>query len=366
MQKYYRITVLILLCWQSVSAQEDSLRKYLDQDLRFTRKASAAYTASVVKSGDHWLLIAYYPDRQRMLSVHFRDRECTIKDGPFHLYHPNGVHGLQGNYLGNLQHGQWISWYPDGQMKDSGLVQYNYLAGTWKVWYENKQQAILGNYVHQDSITLANSRNMGTGLLNTGSILEHPDLAEIKQGLWITWFPNGIRKDSGVYVVNKQHGEWTSRYQNGNIESTGRYDNGLREGTWRFFHENGELATREKYEKNKVASLQCYDEKGNVSGNACSIKKPPVPLGKFSDFDVYMVNNIFWPKELDEGIQGDVKVTFTITKEGKLVNFKAIATPHHLLTNEVLRFFSTLEWSPSISHNRTIDANMEYVVPFYR
>lgn len=366
-----KIFFAVLLCFfyfhDAVSQNGNPIRKYLDQNLKFTRPAFATYTADIVKENDHWLLTAYYPgEKQPIVKASFKDRDCTIKDGNFTVFNENGTKSVEGNFLENRQHGKWQTWYANGKPKVSWQAKYHYLAGTWQTWYEDGKVATIVNYPHPDSIILSNNLQLPPIQQKQGSLLDQPQMVEFKVGPYLTYWPNGNLKDSGAYLANVQDGEWTIRYESGLTESTGRFDKGNRTGSWRFYYENGQLATLEKYVNNKVAELICYDEKGNISGNACNIQKPPVPLGKFDDFEVYMVKNIFWPKKLPDWAEGDVKVTFTITKAGKLVNFKAVHSPHQALTDEVQRFFNTVEWSPAISHNRPIDANVEYVVPFYR
>ena len=114
--------------------------------------------------------------------------------------------------------------------------------------------------------------------------------------------------------------------------------------------------------------MTCYDNDGNAQGNYCSVLKPPIPQGSFADFAEYMMDNVFWPPSLEQSdIQGKVKVQFIVTKTGEISGFKVVESPHQLLSDEVTRFFSTIEkWSPAVSHNRQVDFPMEFEVPFYR
>lgn len=189
----------------------------------------------------------------------------------------------------------------------------------------------------------------------------------ILDGPAITFYINGHKKDSGAYQLNRKQGPWQYWYPNGQPESAGPYTKDTKEGYWEYYRLNGARSTREKYVNNKVTALECFDENGQPSGNTCPITKPPVPLGKFMNFDKYALDNMFWPEELKRSdIQGDVKIQYTITKEGKLENLNVLRSPHKAMSEEVIRFFKTLEWSPAVSHNRPIDYTTHYTVPFYR
>jgi antitoxin component YwqK of YwqJK toxin-antitoxin module len=183
----------------------------------------------------------------------------------------------------------------------------------------------------------------------------------------MTFYDNGQLRDSGAYKMGRKDGPWKSWYKNGNLESMGAYARDAQEGEWEYYRENGTRSSKEKYVKNKVASLECYDEQGNFAGNTCPILKPPVALGKFMDFAKYVLDNIYWPQELQNvDIQGKVIIEYTITKDGELEDMRVLDTPHRLMALAVTRFFETLKWSPAVSHNRPIAYTMKYTVPFYR
>ncbi len=99
------------------------------------------------------------------------------------------------------------------------------------------------------------------------------------------------------------------------------------------------------------------------------IHKPTVEIIDCNlGFKNYMLDHIFWPKELDgNDVNGNLRANYTISKEGKLISFKVVESPHELPGKEVERFFWSIEnWSPAILHNRPTEFTVTIEIPFYR
>jgi antitoxin component YwqK of YwqJK toxin-antitoxin module len=144
------VIAVFLLTGQTVLSQKDSVRKYLDADLHFTTKKEMVYPAMAIKTKDHWVLYAVYPDTAVLLTVYFKDAALTIKDGPFILYHPKRIKAQSGNFKDNAASGSWQSWYINGQLKNEGTIIDNQFSGVWKAWYQTGQLMSERTY-HYDS-----------------------------------------------------------------------------------------------------------------------------------------------------------------------------------------------------------------------
>lgn len=346
---------------------QDTIRRYLNNRLEFVNKSNAMFPALQIKSGDHWLLYAVYADTNVMLKAFFQDKDLTIKDGPFTLYHPKRIRTVEGWYKNNIKQGIWKYWYPNGQLKDSGAFKNNYYVGEWKSWDDSGRLAEISHHPDSAIIQIV-AESYTTPRQRKTAILAGDTTVARLEGVSIRYYPSGFSLDSGAYAYNLKHGRWKYWYKNGKLESTGIYVRNRQEGEWEYFREDGTRSTKEKYANNKVVSLECFDEQGNASGNSCSLLKPPVAQGKYVDFTQYALDNMFWPEGLKKSdITGDVMIEYTITKEGKMKDLKVVSSPHQLMSDEVLRFFKTLEhWSPAISHNRPIEYTARFKVPFYR
>jgi antitoxin component YwqK of YwqJK toxin-antitoxin module len=366
MKNFLYLLIVFLIAGMDVLAQkDDSIKIYLSHNLSFTTKRNAVYLAMAIRSQDHWLLYGVYPDTTPLVKMYFADKDLKVKDGPYTLYHPKRVKAVEGYYEQNASKGVWRYYYPNGQIRDSGMLINDRLTGLWRSWDEQGNLAAEINY---DSSALK-QRTLGT-IPGSGSILPASaasGITKMMHGECRIYFPNGKMQEYAVYENDRKTGPWKKWYENGVQESIGYFQKDSMTGDWQFYRENGKLSTKEKYKGNKVVAMECFDENGNATGSNCSILKPPVAQGNFLNFNEYMLDNVFWPKKLGRDVQGAVKVKFTVTREGKMKDFRIVSSPHELLSKEVERFFGTISsWSPAISHNRVIEYTMEYEVPFYR
>jgi TonB family protein len=311
-------------------------------------------------------MVAAYRDTSPYLRVYYKDEQLLLKDGPFQMYFPEGVLAVAGSYINNIKQGPWLYYHTNGQKKDSGSYKNNYMVNEWKSYNEHGDLLIIVDY--PDRETISDTVRGQTTLREQKTFILAGDTSNGDiTGRAIRFYEDGQMRDSGRYIANKETGYWRYFYTDGSVESSGTYKAGYKEGDWEYFREDGTRSTKEKYAKNKIVSLECYDEKGNFSGIGCPIQKPPVAQGPFLDFSQFALNNMYWPEALkDTDITGQVNIEYTITKEGKLINLKVLRSPHPLMSAEVREFFKSLEWSPAVSHNRPVDYKMTFSVPFYR
>lgn len=360
--------LLMQLCNAATAqSKRDVLMKYLDADLRFTRKANAAYEAVAVREQDHWLLIAVYPDSTPLLRIYFKDRAMTVKDGPFTVYYGTGMKALEGYYLENRREGVWKFWYPSGTLKDSGMLVNDLCSGGWKGWHENGQLRSEVEYLQEKQLDSSIIPNISAE--PEQSVVAQGDLYGTLHGTYTTYSAMGQLLQKGWYDHGKKTGAWDFFYPDGNRECRGSFDTDLQDGRWEYFHENGHTSTKETYERGKLAALECYDTSGAFTGNMCSVLKPPVAvLEKYTDFNSYMLEQLQWPEALEgNAVNGIVQVEFTISREGCVKEVRILESPHPLISQEVVRFLHSIpEWSPAISHNRTVEFTQKLRIPFYR
>lgn len=366
--KQFSLTLLIAcIAFCSFSQKGDTLRRYFDDKVALTTKNKSKFPGVTVKQGDHWYLFAVYPDTGTLVTAYFKDQDLLIKDGPFTLYHTKNVKAIEGRFADNIPVGLWKQWYENGQLKDSGFLVSNNMAGTWRSWYENGVLSSVAEYPDPDSIYVQRSSNIVVPPKGS-SILDYRPPFNSKHGQWKSYYPNGVLRDSGNYNHGGKQGLWKNYYDSAQLESIGSFRNSYPDGEWQYFRKDGTISTKENYDRNKITSLECFDEKGNSTGNLCSIIKPAVAKGSFFNFKQYAMDNIYWPKELEGmNVEGVVRVSYTISAEGKMTEFKVLESPHESLSKEVKRFFYSLEgWYPAISHNRAIDYTAEFSLEFYR
>ena len=189
----------------------------------------------------------------------------------------------------------------------------------------------------------------------------------IKVDNWKSWYPNGQLKDSFNYVDNVAEGAARSFHESGVLSAEGVFKNGKFDGPWTFYHENSRPSTKENYKDGKLSQLECFDSSGNSTGFNCAISRPPALVGKYGGIEKYFKDSMHLPlTENREPIEGYVTVEFTITREGKLSNYRVISSHHAELTKEATRLILGISrWYPAVSHNRLVDYTIGLSLPFF-
>lgn len=97
-----------------------------------------------------------------------------------------------------------------------------------------------------------------------GKIIEYEAVNGKKNGVFKTYYKNGILEMMGTIENNLNQGKWTYYYQSGQIESEGYFKDDLPTGLWKWYHENGNLREEGTFEKgNRHGKWILYDLDGN-------------------------------------------------------------------------------------------------------
>lgn len=200
------------------------------------------------------------------------------------------------NVKNHRLHGAWLSFYPQAQKLDEGIMVKGVPDGVWKTWYPNGQlksvrnynadlffkvqsdidlnhpkisrfvlsdrykkegkkvlQVLSANYsfrIHQKSIpadlALLVSQNQQQ------PFDYHPPFKNaLHHGLYMNYFESGALQDSGYYNQGLRSGLWEHHLENGTYWR-GLYKNGIRINDWKYYSSEG-----------KLLLFIVYDEKGS-------------------------------------------------------------------------------------------------------
>ena len=330
--------ILLLLVMTFIGRGQDiNMHKYLDVNLHFTSKKHAAYQATATPDGNHWILQAMYPDGSVVLRMSFADKQLTIKDGSYTVYYSNGKIWLEGYFVNDSATGRWQSWYGNGQVHDSGRISGNHFSGQWKHWYPGGQLKKMNGYL---------PFTVKSPFATPPDSSSHVATVDV-----IDTLTAGYLTISGI-----SDGRWQSWYENGQPESDGMASHGLPTGVWKWFRENGQLSSIETYSGGKIIQLECYDERGVLTGNTCSILKPAVFTHPTLSAGQYIARALAQQYNLNRHDVGRIQIRFTITKTGKIEEILIPRFDDSNIQYIILAVLSNMPaWSPAISHNRSID-----------
>lgn len=74
-----------------------------------------------------------------------------------------------------------------------------------------------------------------------------------REGLWVAYYPTGIKQSESTYQSGVLHGRTASFYKNGQVRYIGYFYGDKKEGKWDFYSEDGEFEKSEEYVKGELA-----------------------------------------------------------------------------------------------------------------
>ncbi|MBK7629595.1 MAG: toxin-antitoxin system YwqK family antitoxin [Ignavibacteriales bacterium] len=95
--------------------------------------------------------------------------------------------------------------------------------------------------------------------------IEYEVVDGIKEGDFITYFPNDKVQISGKMKNNKNVGEWKYYFPTGSIETTGSFDNDIPTGKWTWYNQSGKIIEEGNLLNGlRVGEWKNYDSTGKL------------------------------------------------------------------------------------------------------
>lgn len=152
------------------------------------------------------------------------------------------------------------------------------------------------------------------------------------------------------------------RYNNGRLVDERLYGKNRLLGSHKTYWPNGQLKRIDTYIEGEFIEGKCYGRDGVDTAWFAYEIQATYPGGNDS-LRVFMARNFRYPREAKmDGIEGTVRVKFTITKEGSLENIEVINKVNPLLDREALRIVNLLpKWIPAVQDGNKV--NMVFILP---
>lgn len=218
-----RTLLLLLLLPFFVEAQKtgkDTVLIFMDANLEPANAKKGVYTGIAIKVENGWLVYALYADTTPIIKAYYKNKNLTVKEGPYAAYYPKNKKAREGFYSNNQMTGSWRFWYPNGNLKDSGRLNNNYVAGFWKSWHAN------GNPL-SESYFKENLDERDMNLLLVANVNGQAQLNGIRTGKFTSWYSGGLKESEGTFNNNVMDGEWRWYHSNGTPSTIETYSQGI-------------------------------------------------------------------------------------------------------------------------------------------
>jgi antitoxin component YwqK of YwqJK toxin-antitoxin module len=211
--------------------------------------------------------------------------EAGIKDGPWKEFYPNGNVKSTGIYDKGKRTGEWKFFHPNGQLeqigsynkdgKEDGIWTWYYATGSLlreDTYFNGKNDGHSVEYDESGEIVAEGEyiegNREGKWKFNYGDQLSEEEyLNDMLNGKVRNYYKDGVLSFEGNFVEDNPNGRHTWYYTNGNKKTEGEYQMGLKNGEWikynsdgtpflSIFYQNG---TEKKYDGIRI---RIYDEAG--------------------------------------------------------------------------------------------------------
>src|SRR5579859_1534610 len=172
---------------------------------------------------------------------------------------------------------------------------------------------------------------------STGRYLHHK-----KQGLWLTFYPDGMMADSTMYDSGEPTGTTLHWHHTGypsdscvyNIDGSGVqvgwFDNGnpsyagmlsegrQKHGKWKYFHKNGFVSAFEFYDHGKFLDKNYFDETGQPMTDTTSKDRDAGFKGGVTAWFKYLDKHLYFPPNYDitNSDQAAVVISLSVDEDG--------------------------------------------------
>ncbi len=185
-------------------------------------------------------------------------------DGPWTYWDGQGLISAKRHYDQGILWGQLTKYHSLGHKLADGVVKglddYGNLIkdGKWLFW---NNQGILNEEVHYKD---GKREGLTTCFSLTGNesakIIYKNDKPWI--GEWIIWYPNGLKKESGIYENGEKQSPWTTWFENGQKKSVIHYKESIKHGLYTEWNKDGRLTKDIEYDMGNPISEYIVEYKG--------------------------------------------------------------------------------------------------------
>ena len=317
--------VFLVLSNQLFAQQFEKFSRFYDFDKKVTEWKLQAhylylyeYTDSICKRTD------YYMKEESVKAIgFFTDTTCKTKIGQYISFYPNKNLESKGAFVKNKKESLWLSYYENGEIKDSSVYKNNNVIGNSYTWFKD------------------------------GSI--------------------SVKKE--MDADGKGNGKETSFWENGKLDFEGNRQNGKKNGLWVYYHNTGNKSAEIVYENDKIFTSKCFDENGIQQKN-CDTSKVPKSFPTTKDgltltkyMQIAFKKNTDWQSRDNDipfgGGSFFVWVSFNLDINGKISNIKLEHGAVESLNKTAIKIFKDLkEMQPAFELNRRLEKQYTQRIEF--
>lgn len=257
------------------------------------------------------------------------------KDGKVNQYFMNHAPYGYVHYLKGKRHGNYVTYYKNGNIKESGLFGNGKAVGLRKRRYSN-------------------------GTMRSVELMKDDDDSNHAPRIVNAW-------DSlGNFIVSEGNGDYRNTlFNNSKIIEEGTIKDGYKVNKWVGSNSERVLYEDTYNDKGELISGLSYDDQGN-SYTYTEFEEDATYKGGMDGWNNHLRRNLRYPKEAKRaGDQGNVYLSFIIMKSGKVQKAEIIRGVSHACDEEALRVLRlSKNWNPGKQRGQPVIQRMNLRVIF--
>lgn len=196
--------------------------------------------------------------------------------------------------------------------------------------------------------------------------------AEKKQGTYTirSYYKNGRKRSVLPYFVNEEgyriyNGKKIQWFENGKKQQVIHYKNNQLHGKVKSYYAKGQKKRRDMYRQGTLVKGQCWDQTGQKIAH-----RPYFVEASYAGGDPqrqrFLSDNLRYPVEArDNEIQGKVKLSFVIEKDGSIRSVRVLNSVHESLDKEAQRVVMKMpKWNPAREDDEPVRSYFALPVTF--
>lgn len=218
-----------------------------------------------------------------------------------------------------------------------------------------------------DNLTKVDTYVMNGTLKSKGSYSSFQEKPAncIKEGEFISFYPNGNPKVICEYHNNKRNGKFLKFYENGKEKLISNYSHGKKEGSLTMFYQDGSIWRKDTYRNNDLTEGHLYDKEGIEINHTPIESMPQYPGGVEAMREFISKNLVYPPRALKRKQEGRVVVQFTVDQEGLMKDPKVVMRIDDELDRSAMSIINKManevRWKPGIQDGEPV--KVKYTVP---
>lgn len=202
--------IFLLMSGHELMAQRDSVF-YFDAFFRKKKDLTDIAYKGIIKkyNGKNYEVDFYTMDGTKTAFGEYATKRLRKRNGVFVRYNADEKIILSANYRNGLLHGMLIRFYDNGLMADSGALLFGSNTGTWKHWYYDGQIKEIQRFSNNTTnrFGLRDKEYMSwypNGQLKDSGFYKRGN----KSGIWLEYLDGGSIKSIGEYRRDWKLGLW--------------------------------------------------------------------------------------------------------------------------------------------------------------